>query len=374
VRARRLARSIAANQGRAIPQRIPRFEVAAVTGPTTEDPDDPWVVTLRRSDGTEFPVYPVDGTLPAVGDVVPVFANGGDPFVMSTRVLVEGNRQSPGFQSGPLGRGWYIGADGDVEFHNGTFRGTVEGALFQTASGGGRVEIAGGDDARFVRLYTGNVDEVTPAHLQGLDDAVQAVIEIASPSFTVDTVDKVAYLRLGIDYTTGRTFGDLEADDLRVNGVSYSTPPFSMKRRVAGQTITSSSTGMQAILFDTDHLVHWQSGISYNGSNGTWSIKTPGIFDVFGTLGWNDASNDTGSRELRIVENGDERLMDSRNATLGRRTVHNFHDTIIAPEGTDTASPWTVQIKASQHNGLAASLDITGRASIRRWSGVDGGD
>jgi hypothetical protein len=120
--------------------------------------------------------------------------------------------------------------------------------------------------------------------------------------------------------------------------------------------------------------VHWQSGISYDGSNGTWSIKAPGIYDLTGTLGWNDAAIDTGSRELRVVENGDERLMDSRNAVLSRRTVHNFRDTIIAPEGTTAASPWTVQIKASQHNAGPSSIDLTGRASLRRWSGVGGGD
>jgi hypothetical protein len=74
------------------------------------------------------------------------------------------------------------------------------------------------------------------------------------------------------------------------------------------------------------------------------------------------------------VENGDERLMDSRNAVLSRRTVHNFRDTIIAPEGTTAASPWTVQIKASQHNAGPSSIDLTGRASLRRWSGVGGGD
>jgi hypothetical protein len=330
------------------------------------NPDD-HVATLQRPDGSRFEVYTMDGTLPGLGDVVPVQSNGGDPFVLSTRVLVEGTRQSSNYLAGTSG--WFIGADGNVEFNDGVFRGAVTGNLFRTAETGPRVEISG-DEVRSVRYYTGRTGEVTPGATSSYDDFTMAVVEMTSPTFNLGGTDKFARLRVGVDFTDDTTFADLDGDDLRVNGVSISTPPFSMKRLI-GQTFTSSDTGFAAILFDADHLVHHASAISY--SAGTWSIFRPGIYDLFGTLGWQDLAVNTGSREIRVVEDGSERVLDSRNFVAQRRTVHNFHDTIIAPGDTSLINPWTVQLKASQYNTTSGGtgLTLTGRASIGRRSGVD---
>lgn len=360
MKAQTLARKMGARKGRPAPTLVPRYEVVGV------NPDE-HIAVLQRPDGSEFEVYTMDGTLPALGDVVPVQSNGGDPFVLSTRVLVEGTRQSSNYLAGTSG--WFIGADGNVEFNDGVFRGAVTGNLFRTAESGARVEISAAE-VRSVRYYTGKAGEITPGTTQSYDDATMAVVEMTSPTFNLGGTNKFSRFRVGVDFSTNTTFADLDGDDLRVLGVSISTPPFSMKR-LLGQSFTSSSSGFQAVLFDADHLVHHLSAISYSGT-GTWSIFRPGIYDLFGTLAWQDDTVNTGSREIRVVEDGSERVLDSRNFVTGRRTVHNFHDTIIAPGDTSLINPWTVQLKASQHNTTSGGtgLTLTGRASIGRRSGV----
>jgi hypothetical protein len=359
VKARRLASKIdAPRKGRRPPSLVPRYEVVQV------NPDE-LVATLRRDDGTEFPIYTADGTLPAVGDTVPVQFNGGDPYVTSTRLLVEGTRQSANYLSGVSG--WYVGADGNVEFNDGVFRGSVTGNVFQTAADGPRVVISGAQ-VRSVRYYTDLAGETAPGATASYDDATQVVVEMTSPTFG----GRFARFRVGNDLTDGSTFGDLDADNLRVKGISISTPPFSMKRLTGPAQSIPHGLGATIIEFNQNHLVHDASGIIYDTTIDSWKIGRPGIYDLVGTLAWfDDGATNNGSRAIYVVEDGAQREMDSRNFVQGRRTVHNFHDVIIAPGDTTLINPWNVQLRCSQTNFGAAGIDISGRASLGRRSGVD---
>jgi hypothetical protein len=345
--------------------------------------DELKVATLLRPDGSTFEAYPVDGTLPAVGEFVAFFQNGGDPVVLSTTRLAEGTRQSWDYTPGETG--WAFTADGDLEANAGVFRADVTGARIRTAITGPRVEIVGDLLSRLVSFFTGDDDELAPGQVASYDDALQGAVEIRSPEFTEGGEAHYAVLRVSIDRTDGTTFVDAVADNVRVGGTSISRPPYSSKTRSPAQTVGSSAATAQAILWNNDLLVNFESAIAYDGTSGYFLIKRPGIYHVTLIITFFDADLGyaDGSRRLRVEEvnpggalPGGQRVMqtvigvggDGTFPGSGLPTVMNASTDLIVPTTATDALPFRARFFAGQVNGFDLPLDITGRIRIKRES------
>lgn len=357
---RRLARRQTRRPSEPVIQRLPVVAINAAAK----------TVTVERPDGSRFALYTIDGTLPAVGDRVAVLPNNGDPVALSSRVLVDGTRQSPSWDGPDSTVGWGFTADGKLYAAEGIFRGDVTGARLRTAETGPRVEITGGALSRLVRFFSGAADEWLPGSVEGYDDDVQSVIQMLSPALTTGTRTRNAQarVRLGIDRVLDETFLDLIADNLRVNGTSISKPPYSKKRRTTtGATFVSHASDNAVVLFNDSMRVHHESAITFDGGTGAWRITRPGIYILRGILAWDDAGNTTGGRRLLVTENGGDRLLDTRRPNGTDRTTHNFNDEILV-DSSDLAGAdyYTVQIKAGHNAG--GPLALTGRASVSWWS------
>lgn len=323
---------------------------------------------VRRDDGLVVTLSPdPSGRLPSLGKAVWMAANGADALVLGGDTLVAGEFKSPNWD-GPEGSvGWGMDSNGNLYAASGIFRGVVEGAVFRTAATGPRVVIDSDAASRDVSFPTGDDDEVTVGAIRSYDDDDVIALELVSP--TVDDDDEPGRVLITVDRATGETALDFVGDEIRSNGVSISRPPYSAKKRETGQAVTSSSSGFQAILWDTNIRVNGGSAITFNGATGTWTIARAGIYRVSLIGGWDDESIDTGSREVRIYEDGSGRLFDSKNAVVGRRCAHNGDDWIyVDVDGDGDVVPVTVQFRASQHNTGATTLNFTGRASISRYS------
>lgn len=88
--------------------------------------------TAMLAGGTAFPLYPVGGFLPAVGDMVPLVRNGGDLVAFGTRHMVDGAMESGVFDP-TAATGWRFDAEGNLWANSGFFRGDVTARSFKTA-------------------------------------------------------------------------------------------------------------------------------------------------------------------------------------------------------------------------------------------------
>lgn len=318
-------------------------------------------------DGRQIVVYPADGTLPSTGQVVNLFSNGADRFIMGGELLVDGGRQSGNYEPSTSGWGW--GADGTLEANEAVIRGDVIGSRFltSTATDVARVVIDSPTEARRVQFFTGSVDELAPGYIASYDDPDQGTVEVASPEFAAGGAGKRAYVRVGIDRDDGSTYADVVADNIRSNGVSLSRPPYSSKRRVAAQgPIASSPSANAVVVWDTDLHVNFESDITYDGA-GTFTFHRNGIWPVQLYIAWADGGgNGDGNRRYYVTENGADRIIGNLPAAgnTGNNTVHNVAADILVP----TDSPYTLQIKCGQQNGFAQGLTFTGRITIKRFS------
>jgi hypothetical protein len=229
-------------------------------------------------------------------------------------------------------------------------------------------------DARRVLFFTGDVDELAPGYVASQDDAAQATVEIGSPEFTPAGAGKHAIVRAGVDRNNGSTFADVVADNLRVNGVSHSRPPYSSKRRVLAQGPLASSPhtsptvalGNQVVGWDTDLHVNFESFVTYDGA-GTFTFTKNGIYPVEMLIAWQDSTGfGDGHRRYYVNENGTDRIIGNLAAAGndGVNTVHTVHTDVLVP----TDDPFTLQFKVGQFNGFRGGLSFTGRCSIKRFS------
>jgi hypothetical protein len=315
--------------------------------------------SVLRDDGSEVAVYPdSSGRLPLLGASVFMASNGADVLILGGEMLAAGTFQSANWD-GPNGSvGWGMAADGNLYANSGYFRGVVEGNVFRTAGPGEpRVEIDGPVDARSVSFYSGEPDEGSAGAVRSYNDAATLALELVGSQIEGQPPGRV---RITADRTTGDTSLDFTGDNISANGVSISRPPYSSKRRVAGLAVGDSLSSFQVVTFDTNHLVANDSQISF--SAGTFTFTRRGVYNAALIFGWDDATRNVGGREVRVSENGVERIIDTMNFVQDRRAFHNCQTDVIVPDET----PYTFQFKVGQNSGV--ELQGTGRCVISRRS------
>jgi hypothetical protein len=306
------------------------------------------------------------GWLPAVGDEILLGMNGTEPINNETRHFVDGAMASQDYIPGEAG--WIITADGDCEFANGEFRGTVTAKLVRTAVDGARIEIDAQLFKQGIRFYSGDDQEEDPGQVYTTSNDDEAVIRMDAPVFTdMPPSSIVPEWKFGIRRTTpAGSFFNVNADDIEFNGTSFNRPPLSMKRRVAPLgPIASSTTGFQAVIWDTNTLVNGPDAITLDGTTGTWTIHRKGAYMLYVTVAsWEDGLVN-GHRTIQAVVGGSGRTIDKSAAIVTGNTCTNASTPILV--GTTAI---TVQVRLNQYNtsGPVSLSPIEIRGTLTRIS------
>lgn len=251
---------------------------------------------VLMANGVTTEVYPVGGYLPAVGDQVPLVANGRDPIAFATRVMVDGDLQSRSFVTGE--EGWRMTAAGNLEANDGYFRGRIVTGLAPDP----RLEIDE-IDTEFgtqwaIAYYSGDPDETEAGYMTftpwgismrspiGTDlSDPHSKIDLGADLAGTDTYVNVQGQRLNLD---GSEYVSLTGNDVRANDVSLLAPPLRQVYRNALATVTNSTATTIVPDSTLTHNLSWTGGASvlYDATSGAITPQVAGLWRVEVDVAW----------------------------------------------------------------------------------------
>lgn len=198
------------------PQRASEVLMAVVTAVDVAAGE----ATAVLSGGTTFPLYPIGGFLPAVGDMVPLVRNGGDLVAFGTRHMIDGAMESGAYDPNAA-TGWRFDAEGNLFANSGFFRGDVTARSFKTTGDptlGGSIEIDSDAAANTILFRRPGVLETDPARIRSefVDGARH--LSILAPG----TVSGI-FMREGT--VNSDRWVDVRSPNLLSGGISVSRPP-----------------------------------------------------------------------------------------------------------------------------------------------------
>lgn len=255
-------------------------------GQVTEVDVDAGEATVELTDGSTTTLYATGGYLPAVGDQVPLLANGGDLISLVPRHMVDGDLQSKDFVEGVSG--WRITAAGDAELNDLVARGDITATTFRTADDptiDGSVEVTStGGVGRMIFRASGPLSP-TPA---GISSPTDDTIQIDAPGFTASVI--VGH-EDGV-YVGGVGVVELVGTDVIINGVSAVRPPHRRMSRSTNVTVATATP--TTIVVDTSTLhnldptgaptvdVNLSTGAITPLIAGLWRIDLEAVFEADG--------------------------------------------------------------------------------------------
>lgn len=274
---------LAALHARGRPASAAPVRMGVVTAVDTGDGE----ATVELTDGTTTVIYATGGYLPAVGDQVPLLANGGDPISLVPRHMVDGDLQSRSFQEGSAG--WRIEANGDAEFNDVVVRGDVTANAFNTSAdpatdGGLRVSSEYGPAAFVFYVENGGVAEDDPALISAYKLGAERSIAVQSAG-AVPAEVRLVDTGSGTTATIGAgriDFAAVGGGHVTANGVSLTAPPHIRGARSTNVSITPSTA--TSVIVDGTTLHNLQpdgtNSVDVNLTTGAFTPKVPGLWRV----------------------------------------------------------------------------------------------